>query len=336
MKILFTGDWHLGLRTHSRTFEGINTRDSEFRKVIQFIIDYAISNQIDYFVHCGDLFHRSNPTVNDISFAQEVFRQLGLKGIRSVIIDGNHDAPAGTWMVSPITLIENVVKVVEDAKEIVLTNSLSLALTPFPVPLQFWNDKEKITERRIVIGHTSLEGAVAGAECFLLSKYCHVEKPPDGHITICGHIHKPQMVRKEPWAGYPGSILQNDFGEIGETKGFIIYDAELNKMEFVRTPCNQLIKIDYTEIDKFNPSGKIIKVTGSTKTFIDTDQIIESLYSRGAVYVNLDIRNDEKISARDEAMLASMSVSSMFERFCEIEKPISRVIELGREIVKEI
>lgn len=59
--------------------------------------------------------------------------------------------------------------------------------------------------------------------------------PPNAHYVALGHIHKPQDVAGPSPARYAGSPLQLDFGEVGETKSFVVVDAEPGLPASVRT-----------------------------------------------------------------------------------------------------
>jgi DNA repair protein SbcD/Mre11 len=51
--------------------------------------------------------------------------------------------------------------------------------------------------------------------------------PPRAHYVALGHIHRPQrIVSASAPAEYAGSPMQLDFGEIGESKTFVVVEAE--------------------------------------------------------------------------------------------------------------
>jgi exonuclease SbcD len=79
--------------------------------------------------------------------------------------------------------------------------------------------------------HTHLEGALfSGSErsVHLGEEWAAAPQalPASAHYVALGHIHKPQRVDSAPApAYYAGSVLQMDFGEAGEEKGFVLVDA---------------------------------------------------------------------------------------------------------------
>jgi exonuclease SbcD len=84
----------------------------------------------------------------------------------------------------------------------------------------------------LLVAHTHIEGAVlSGSE-----REVHVGEqwaataqalPSHAHYVALGHIHRPQGLSAAPSpTEYAGSPMQLDFGEEGETKSFVVIDAE--------------------------------------------------------------------------------------------------------------
>lgn len=87
MKFLHTADLHL-----DREFEGV-VQDVSFHpyKILEKIIDFAISEAVDVVFFAGDNFHQSQPSIKIQNyFAKELSRLLPY-GIQAVVIFGNHD-----------------------------------------------------------------------------------------------------------------------------------------------------------------------------------------------------------------------------------------------------
>lgn len=84
----------------------------------------------------------------------------------------------------------------------------------------------------LLLMHTTMEGAaLANSEYVFHSTESYTLSPdmlPDSaHYVALGHIHKPQGVQGLPDAAarYPGSLLQLDFGEQGDTKEVLLLEA---------------------------------------------------------------------------------------------------------------
>lgn len=86
----------------------------------------------------------------------------------------------------------------------------------------------------ILLAHTHIEGALFGES----ERRVHIGEdwagspqalPRNASYIALGHLHKPQRVDVPVPAYYAGSLLQMDFGEAGEQKGFVVIDASPGK-----------------------------------------------------------------------------------------------------------
>lgn len=91
MRILHTGDWHLGDRLGSR---GID-RTADLRRNIERIADYCIEHAVDVLLVAGDLFSDKMGLQRDLSdtvqHLGETFRRFLLGGGTILALTGNHD-----------------------------------------------------------------------------------------------------------------------------------------------------------------------------------------------------------------------------------------------------
>lgn len=87
MKFLHTADLHL-----DREFEGI-IQDVPFHpyKILEKIIDFAISEAVDVVFFAGDNFHQSQPSIKIQNYFVKELARLSPHGIQAVVIFGNHD-----------------------------------------------------------------------------------------------------------------------------------------------------------------------------------------------------------------------------------------------------
>jgi hypothetical protein len=123
VKILFASDTHLGYSSGSKLHprSGLNYRVRDGYIALRRTVDLAIENEVDLFLHGGDIFHRSWPQVGDIAYAQAQLRRLAAAGIPVLVNTGNHDAtndrsknPATTVLDDPdrgITVIKGLTEV---------------------------------------------------------------------------------------------------------------------------------------------------------------------------------------------------------------------------------
>ncbi|UCG03238.1 MAG: exonuclease subunit SbcD [Candidatus Heimdallarchaeota archaeon] len=95
-RILFASDVHIGIRypylVNLRT--GISQRTMDFIDALARVVDYAIQEQIDIFVICGDLYDRVTigPTLLR-QVREKIWQPLIENRIPIVLVGGNHDSP---------------------------------------------------------------------------------------------------------------------------------------------------------------------------------------------------------------------------------------------------
>lgn len=89
MKILHTGDWHLGKKLDHYS------RLEEQEQVMNEIIAIADSENVDLVLVAGDLFDTFNPPVEAVELFYKTLKTLSGNGKRAVVaIAGNHDSPS--------------------------------------------------------------------------------------------------------------------------------------------------------------------------------------------------------------------------------------------------
>jgi exonuclease SbcD len=90
MKLLHTGDWHLG-----HAFHGLE-RDHEFEAFFAWLLGTLERERIDALLVAGDVFDASNPPASATAlwyrFLADAWRRL--PGLQLVVIGGNHDSAA--------------------------------------------------------------------------------------------------------------------------------------------------------------------------------------------------------------------------------------------------
>lgn len=92
---IHTADVHFGMENYGRIDPktGIHSRLLDFEKAFNFCIDYAIEQDVDFFLFSGDAYKTTNPSPTQQKlFLKSLFR-LHEKKIPIVLIIGNHDNP---------------------------------------------------------------------------------------------------------------------------------------------------------------------------------------------------------------------------------------------------
>ena len=87
MRLLHTGDWHLG-----RTIRG-RSRAAEFDAVLREVTDIAVAEGVDVFLVAGDIWDTMSPPPDADRLLYAALRRLVDAKIEVVLIAGNHDNP---------------------------------------------------------------------------------------------------------------------------------------------------------------------------------------------------------------------------------------------------
>lgn len=88
VRFLHFSDTHLGNREYGEAF-----RELDFYEAFQEAIDLGLSENVDFFVHSGDLFDTWNPGNHPLLMFKESARKISNAGKRMYIIMGDHDRP---------------------------------------------------------------------------------------------------------------------------------------------------------------------------------------------------------------------------------------------------
>ncbi|MCL4376483.1 metallophosphoesterase [Candidatus Parvarchaeota archaeon] len=89
MKFMHVGDTHIG-----QVYKN-DTRNNDIKEAFIQMVDYAISEKIDFIVHSGDLFDSGNPPLDSLLFVTDELNRLKAAGIPLFIIPGSHDVGVG-------------------------------------------------------------------------------------------------------------------------------------------------------------------------------------------------------------------------------------------------
>lgn len=103
----------------------------------------------------------------------------------------------------------------------------------------------------VVMAHLTFNGAkraYSEVDYYTRDTYSLSEQiiPPNAQYVALGHIHKPQQISNSAPTFYCGSLIQVDFGEADEDKGFNLITVEPNRpahVEFYSIPCQKPLKV---------------------------------------------------------------------------------------------
>src|SRR5215471_7168730 len=197
------------------------------REAFARMIDLCIDQEVALLLLAGDLYDHDCPNMQIAVFLRGELRRLDHKGIRVVIIKGNHDAD--NKITSALALPTNTRILGEQKPETVRYDDLPVRVAlhgqsfrPGPIPENLAASYPAALRGYYNIGllHTSLAGAAdhdSYAPCTL------EELTTRGYdYWALGHIHKRVVLARDPWVIFPGNLQGRHAKESGPKGCFLV------------------------------------------------------------------------------------------------------------------
>jgi exonuclease SbcD len=95
IRFIHTADIHFGMENYGRVdpVTGIHSRLLDFEKALNFCIDVAIEQNVDFFLFAGDAYKTAHPSPTQQKLLFRCLMRLYDADIPAVIVVGNHDNP---------------------------------------------------------------------------------------------------------------------------------------------------------------------------------------------------------------------------------------------------
>lgn len=294
MKVAVITDSHIGARNDSEVFS-----DYFFKFIDEVFFPYLEVHEIDTVLHLGDLLDRRK-YVNFKTLARlrnQFVKPLQMMGVTTHLILGNHDV-----FFKNTSELNSVTELFAEYPNLhVYANPLTLNLGGLEVGMVPWINRDnydqsvkflETTKAEIVFGHFEIQG-------FQVIKGVRQEIGMDRALfnrfdaVYSGHFHHRQESGNITYLGCPYQIT---FSDLGEAKGFHVFDTETREMEFVENPYRMFHKIVYDDVENDydttehksaykNAYVKII-VVKKTKPYI-FDRYLDSFYDAGVASIQI-------------------------------------------------
>lgn len=251
MRILHTGDWHLGRYLH-----GVSLLEDQSHALDQFV-DLARHLAVDAVVIAGDVYDRSVPPADAVALLDDVLARLVLGAhIPVILIAGNHDSPERIGFGGRIldrqglhlrgTLDDGSPVVLADDHGAVAFHPLPYAEPVFARALpggeQVASHQDAMTflvssrqarlaagARNVLVGHAFVSGGSESESERPLSvggSGMVAAKTFDGFDFVAlGHLHRPQSLDKGR-IDYPRSLPKYAFNEVDHVKGVSLVEID--------------------------------------------------------------------------------------------------------------
>ncbi len=237
MRLLHFSDLHLGVENYGRVDPktGLSTRLADFLRSFDAIVEYALGEDIDLVVFCGDAYKSRDPNPTyQREFAKRIQR-LSAADIPVFLVTGNHDLPLATGKANTVEIFDtlevpNVVVANKPGTHLIETKGGKVQVVALPWPIrshlvtreeykkrsleeinQLLGDvvegfvKEEIVNLdpdlpAILAAHATVFGATYGSESsVMLGQEVVIPRSvvanPAFDYVALGHIHKHQVLR---------------------------------------------------------------------------------------------------------------------------------------------
>ena len=263
---------------------GLSTRLLDFLRTLDEVVSYAVEERVDLVLFCGDAYKSRDPSqTHQREFARRIAR-LSSEGIPTFLLLGNHDMPHIVSRATALdifrtlevqnvytgdTLNTHLVPTADGPVQVValpwirrsgfLTREDAHGLTPDEVNeaiqkrladsirLQAQNLDENVPA--LFAGHVSVSQAKTSSEQSMMLGRDHillksdVALPQFDYVAL-GHVHRHQILGRDPYVVYSGSLQRIDFGEEKDDKGFCVIDIDPT-----RPPGQRLRDFTFRDVD---------------------------------------------------------------------------------------
>ena len=317
MKILHTGDWHVG-----RTIRG-RSRAAEHEAVLAEIVGIAEQESVDLVLVAGDQFDTAAPAPDAERIVWQALLDLAATGAHVVVVAGNHDNPGRLHAVGPLLALGRIhvsahlARPADGGTIDIPTRGgeiARIAVLPFlsqrgivgaddlmSLDASEHNGKYDARARAIVgrlcggfatdtvnlalthmmVGGGTMGGGERAAHTIFDYVVAATAFPATAHYVALGHLHRTQRIPSAAPVHYAGSPLQLDFGETADRKSVTLVEATAGKPAEVRT-------IDLT-------AGRRLRtIRGSL------DELEAQTGTTGEDYLRVIVRGDRRAGLADQ------------------------------------
>lgn len=226
MRFFHTSDTHLGHQQyHALSPNGLNQREEDIYASWHHIIDLAVSEKPDAFIHAGDLFDGVRPGNRALHQAMQGFLKLSRAGIPTFVIAGNHEHPKMRETGSPFRLFEhldNVHVIYQGKREVFDVAGYRIHAVPQCADNETLGAEiagAELKGKDILVVH----GAIHSLKAFTHAEFNELSLEPAWFkpftYVALGHFHGTQQVAPNAW--YCGAPERVSMGEAGQAKGFL-------------------------------------------------------------------------------------------------------------------
>ncbi len=362
MKILHTGDWHIGKLVH-----GVHMTNDQ-KHLLKQLISLIEKETPDVLIIAGDVYDRSVPPIEAVELLDEVLTEIIMKHqIKVMVVAGNHDSPDRVGFANKLLrdkglyISGNLKRNIKPIKLVDAYGPVNFHLIPYAEPAiarELYDDltiknhdtaMKVITdeikgnmatdERHVCIAHAFLMGtesieisdsvrplSIGGSE------YVDAAYFEDFNYTALGHLHRPQKVLHDR-IRYAGSLMKYSFSEATQNKSVAM--IELDEQGQVEVTLHKLEPLRDMRIIKGHLENLVdVGVYGETNTedyimavLTDEGELIDPINTLRAVYPNVlrvEKENYDRVTGEEQTSASdNFKQKNPLELFHEFYENIS-------------
>ncbi len=197
IRFIHTADIHFGMENYGRIdpTTGIHTRLLDFYEALNFAINRAINEEVDFFLFSGDAYKTAYPSPTQQRLLCECFLRLFKAHIPIVIIVGNHDNPLSFGKAHALELfgqlpLEGFHVISKPSSFTIKTKSGSVQIVGMP-----WPSRTTIAlqNAHLYSSASDLTGYISRAVAAIIEDYAKQLDPSlpavlAGHLTVTSGV----------------------------------------------------------------------------------------------------------------------------------------------------
>ena len=281
MTFAHLSDTHLGYRAYSRTTShGFNQREVDVMKTFRSCLEAIEARNPDVVVHSGDLFHvvrPSNATIHHTFKSISEF-QARRKGKPFILIGGNHDTPRMAESGNILNLLGEIPGMIVHTGDAEAFEILELDLEVLCVPSQSLVRGEAVDyvpqfkrKYSLLTMHGLATEAIKQASNFEIAQ-TRAEK---WTYVALGDFHMHQAYGDNIcYAGATDFTSTNIWEESGKPKGWVWFDADSKRMEFVPVATRPVLDLPKIDARDMTPDALVASIRENAEWDVEAMPIV--------------------------------------------------------------
>ncbi len=191
IRFIHTADIHFGVENYGKidAQSGIHTRLLDFERSLNYCIDVAIKESVDFFLFAGDAYKTAHPSPTQQRLLTRCLLRLHKAGIPIVIIVGNHDNPLSFGKVHSLDIfgqfpIEGFHIISKPTSLVLQTKNGPVQIVGIPWPTR---NTISVSKQYALKSATELTEYIAQAVSKIISNFAQ-ELDPKIPAVLAGHL----------------------------------------------------------------------------------------------------------------------------------------------------